>query len=102
MSTEREAAAHHENASGHSAFWQLQEAKARFSEVVRRAQRDGPQHVSVRGRETVVILSRKDYEQLTGDQPSIVDFILAGEPWPDDLVQAISKRSQEPDREIAF
>ncbi len=37
--------------------WQLQEAKAHFSEVVRRAQNSGPQHVTVHGREVAVILS---------------------------------------------
>jgi antitoxin Phd len=39
------------------ATWQLQEAKARFSELVKRAREDGPQHVSVRGAPAVVVLS---------------------------------------------
>lgn len=82
--------------------WQLQEAKARFSEVVRRAVDEGPQHVSVRGEPAAVILSEQDYRQLTGKRHSIVDHILAGEPWPDDLVDAINERQRGPDRSIDF
>ena len=44
--------------------WKLEEAKARFSEVVRRAWASGPQHVTVRGQEAVVVLSAADYARL--------------------------------------
>ncbi len=49
--------------------WQLQEAKARFSEVVRRAAECGPQHVTVNGEERAVVLSAEDYVRLRG-QPT--------------------------------
>ena len=88
--------------AGHQPVWQLQEAKARLSEVVRRAVDEGPQHVSVRGEPAVVVLSEKEYRQLTSKRPSIVDHILAGEPWPDDLVDAINDRPHGPDRSIDF
>jgi len=39
---------------------------------------------------------------LTSKRPSIVDHILAGEPWPDDLVDAINDRPHGPDRQIDF
>jgi prevent-host-death family protein len=55
--------------------WQLQEAKARFSELVKLSQRDGPQEISVRGEPAVVVLSRSDYDQLHGGRPSFVDFL---------------------------
>jgi prevent-host-death family protein len=48
--------------------WQLQEAKARFSEVVRRAKREGPQHVTVHGREEVVVIGADDFRRLAGDR----------------------------------
>jgi prevent-host-death family protein len=83
-------------------IWRLQEAKARLSEVVRRAVDEGPQHVSVRGEPTAVILSEQAYRQLTSTRPSIVDHILAGAPWPDDLVDAINDRPRGPDRGIDF
>ena len=82
------------------ASWQLQDAKARFSEVVKRAIEDGPQHVSVRGEPAVVILSEAAYTELTTRRPSIVDHILDGPPWPDDVVDAINDRSPDPGREI--
>jgi len=84
------------------ARWQLQEAKARFSEVVRRAAEEGPQHVSVRGEPTAVVLSEEHYRELTAKRPSIVDHILSGEPWPDDLVEAINDRPRGTDRDIDF
>jgi prevent-host-death family protein len=83
-------------------FWQLQEAKARLSEVVRRAVDEGPQHVSVRGEPAAVVLSEREYRQLTSQRPSIVDHILAGEPWSDDLVESINDRPHGPDRDISF
>jgi prevent-host-death family protein len=44
--------------------WKLEDAKARFSEVVRLARSDGPQRVSVRGRLAVVVMSVEDLERL--------------------------------------
>jgi prevent-host-death family protein len=87
---------------GDAPIWQLQEAKARFSELVRRAVDEGPQHVSVRGEPTAVVLSEDEYRQLSTTRPSIVDHLLAGEPWPDDLVEAINDRPRGSDRDIQF
>jgi prevent-host-death family protein len=39
--------------------WTLQDAKAHFSGVVRRARTEGPQHVTIHGKETAVILSEE-------------------------------------------
>lgn len=50
-------------APGH---WRLQEAKARFSELVRRVHKEGPQHVTVHGRDEVVVVSAADYARLQG------------------------------------
>lgn len=44
--------------------WRLQDAKARFSEVVRRARAHRPQRVTVHGREAVVIVAAEDYDRL--------------------------------------
>jgi prevent-host-death family protein len=49
------------------ASWQLQDAKARFSEVVRRAKQEGPQHVTVHGREEVVVVGAEDFRKLAGE-----------------------------------
>ena len=47
-----------------AASWKLEDAKARFSEVVRLAEGGVPQHVTVRGRRAVVVLSAADYARL--------------------------------------
>jgi prevent-host-death family protein len=80
--------------------WQLQDAKARFSELVKRARHQGPQHVSVRGEPAVVVVSEEEFARLTSSRPSIVDHILKGAPWPDDVVDAINTRSGDPDRDV--
>ena len=57
--------------------WQIQTAKARFSEVFRRARTDGPQRITRQGKEGVVMISDEQYERLMVKrrQPkSIVQF----------------------------
>ena len=83
-------------------MWQLQAAKARFSELVRLAKEEGPQHVSVRGEPAVVVISAEQFAALTSLRRSIVDDILEGPPWPDDVVDAINDRSRDPGRDIAL
>lgn len=57
--------------------WKLEDAKARFSELVRRAHDEGPQAVTVRGRPAVVIVDAEEYERLAGPMPaqSLVEFL---------------------------
>ena len=57
--------------------WKLEDAKARFSEVVRRASTDGPQLVTVRGKEAAVILDPEDYRRLVAqpEEVSLTDFL---------------------------
>jgi prevent-host-death family protein len=64
--------------------WQLQEAKQRFSEVVRRAHDQGPQVVTRHGHDVVVVLAVEDYERLSGNRPRFKDFLRAA-PYFDDL-----------------
>ena len=47
--------------------WRLQDAKARFSELVRRVRSEGPQHVTVHGRKEVVVISAEEFRRLKGD-----------------------------------
>ena len=60
-----------------TATWQLQAAKAQFSEVIRRALTNGPQVITKQGKEEVVILPIEQYKKLTerSKQPqSLVQF----------------------------
>lgn len=47
--------------------WLLQDAKARFSELVRRVRSEGPQHVTVHGRAEVVVISAEEFRRLKSD-----------------------------------
>ena len=55
-------------------YWQLQEAKAMFSEVVRSASRE-PQIITLHGRESAVILSMEEYKKLKYPKEGIVSFM---------------------------
>jgi len=54
--------------------WQLQDAKNRFSEIVNKALRNGPQVVTRRGKKTVVIMSVEQYQSLVRPKINIFDF----------------------------
>ena len=45
--------------------WQLQTAKARFSELFELARTVGPQRVTRRGKDSVMVVSTEEYEQLS-------------------------------------
>ncbi|MEA1650913.1 type II toxin-antitoxin system Phd/YefM family antitoxin [Nitrospirillum sp. BR 11164] len=64
--------------------WPLQDAKARFSELVRRVKSDGPQHVTVHGRDEVVVVSAEEFRRLKGELSgqALVDVLQAC-PYPD-------------------
>ena len=55
--------------------WQLQEAKARLSEVIKQASKEGPQTITMRGEPTAVVISKDEYERLKHPRGSFVDFM---------------------------
>ncbi|ANV85066.1 prevent-host-death family protein [Picosynechococcus sp. PCC 7003] len=57
--------------------WKLEDAKARFSEVVRLAQKTHPQMVTVRGKEAVVVMSAEQYAKLLPllEQPNLHELL---------------------------
>ena len=55
--------------------WQLQEAKARLSEVIKQASKEGPQTITMRGEPTAVVISRDEYERIKHPRGSFVDFM---------------------------
>lgn len=55
--------------------WQLQEAKARLSELVKSAEQEGPQEITVHGRAAAVVMSARDYARLSGAAGSLVTFM---------------------------
>jgi antitoxin Phd len=55
--------------------WQLQEAKARLSEVIKKAAKEGPQSITVHGQPTAIVLSNEEYERLRHPRGSFVKFM---------------------------
>ncbi|MBI3013711.1 MAG: type II toxin-antitoxin system Phd/YefM family antitoxin [Candidatus Tectomicrobia bacterium] len=55
--------------------WQLQEAKARLSEVIKKATKEGPQSITVHGEPRAVVVSNKEYERLKHPRGSFVKFM---------------------------
>ncbi|MBP9128316.1 MAG: type II toxin-antitoxin system Phd/YefM family antitoxin [Elusimicrobia bacterium] len=63
--------------------WQVQEAKARFSELFRKARTEGVQRVAHHGREAVVVLSQEEFDRLchrTARKEGLVKF-MERSPW---------------------
>ncbi|EKD96981.1 MAG: hypothetical protein ACD_23C01154G0001 [uncultured bacterium] len=55
--------------------WQLQTAKARFSDVLKSAKQDGPQDITVHGKSVAVVVSRELFDRLSGNSRSLVEFM---------------------------
>ena len=78
--------------------WQLQEAKQKFSQLVRRALDEGPQVVTRRGEEAVVVLSAEEFRRLTGSKPDLKQFLLTGP----DLSALEMERAEDLPRDVAL
>jgi prevent-host-death family protein len=84
--------------------WQVQEAKQRFSELLRAAATGEPQIVTRHGEEIAVVMDMREYRRLQGEERmTILEFLMKrpteGEELPDDFD---IERSREPLREINF
>jgi prevent-host-death family protein len=55
--------------------WQMQEAKARLSEVVKCAESDGPQYITHHGQSVAVVVSQSMYSRLTGNEQGLEDLM---------------------------
>jgi len=81
--------------------WLLQDAKARFSELVRRVRSEGPQHVTVHGRDEVVIISAEEFRRLKGDLTGQA-LIAAMQASPHRDIEIEPQRAAMPVREVVL
>jgi antitoxin Phd len=58
--------------------WQLQEAKAKFSELFQKALDEGPQTVTRHGKDAVVMLSAEAYRKLQEGKPGLKEILMSG------------------------
>lgn len=77
--------------------WQLQEAKSRFSELVSRSLTEGPQLVTRRGEDAVIVISAPEYQRLVNAQSlfAVLNAAPRGEPLE-------ITRTSEPVRELVL
>jgi prevent-host-death family protein len=79
------------------ATWQVHNAKARFSELLERAEREGPQIIARRGTERAVVLSIREFRKLTENKPNLRDYLLGGPKVDDFEVERSKDRGREID-----
>jgi len=80
--------------------WQMQEAKARLSELVGRAQSQGPQNITVHGKSVAVVVSREMFNRLSGRHVPLSAFIQASPLAEAENDFELPPRSSEQAREI--
>ncbi len=69
--------------------WPVQDAKARFSELLETCITNGPQIVTRRGAEAAVLVPMRDWQRLTAStRPSLKELLLSRQSCTDDLVPA--------------
>lgn len=79
------------------ASWQVQDAKARFSELLDAAIKKGPQVVTRRGIQTAVLVPIEEWERLqNAAKPGLKEWLLAPEPRFDDLILERRKWRRRP------
>ena len=82
-------------------YWLLQDAKARFSELVRKVRSEGPQHVTVHGRDEVVVIAVEDFRRMTGNVTGEA-LIQAMQASPHRDIDIEPKRALMPVRNISL
>lgn len=80
--------------------WQVQSAKARFSEVLKHATDEGPQEITMHGRPVAVLVSSELFERLSGSGTSLVDFMRRSPLYASDDVEF--ERDPSAAREVDF
>jgi prevent-host-death family protein len=81
--------------------WLLQDAKARFSELVRKVRSEGPQHVTVHGRDEVVVIAAEEFRRLKGDHTGgALIKALQASPYRDIVIEP--RRGPMPVRDVTL
>jgi prevent-host-death family protein len=86
---------------GRSGCWLLQDAKARFSELVRKVRSEGPQHVTVHGRDEVVVIAAEEFRRLKGSATgqALVEAMQAS---PHCDIEIVPRRGTMPVRDVSL
>lgn len=85
-------------ATKQESHWQIQEAKQRFSELIRSVQSDGPQFVTKHGEEIAVVIDIEEYRRLhpePGPRKSFKEWLLSGPKADEEFVDHLGERSKQ-------
>lgn len=73
--------------------WQIQDAEARFSEMLEACLSEGPQIVTVRGKDSAALVPIKQWHRLQRmAKPNLKDWLLAPEAWTETLTAPRTKQ----------
>lgn len=67
--------------------WQVQEAKSKFSELMEKAEAEGPQVITRNGKDRTVMISIDAYREKFEPEDSIIEYLLGGPKFDDFLVE---------------
>jgi prevent-host-death family protein len=81
----------------HKNSWQTQNAKAHFSELIKKAIQEGDQFITHYGDEVAVVISKSRYDALLMPEKSLIDFFHSA-PYP--TIELDTKRSSDLPREV--
>jgi antitoxin Phd len=83
-------------------IWPVQDAKARFSELLDTCLREGPQVVTKRGAETAVLVPMEDWRRLQRSaRPTLKELLLAEAPRTELQLPTRGKRRRRSPRPVA-
>jgi len=77
--------------------WQVQDAKQRFSELIRTAHANGPQVVTRHGEEIAVVIDIAEYRRLKGETAEFKDYLRSGPEFDDLDLDRTAERPREID-----
>ena len=70
-------------------YWQIQDAKQRFSEMIRAVAHEGPQIITRHGEEVAVVVDIAEYRRLTRPTVDLTGLLLGGPKLDDAAVEAL-------------
>jgi prevent-host-death family protein len=82
--------------------WQVQEAKQRFSEVLRRAQDKGPQVITRHGEDVAIIIDMSEYRHSREENMNFTEYLRSA-PFPEDFDRYLERPAElNQDRDVSF
>lgn len=78
--------------------WQIQDAKARLSELIRSAGNEGPQEITFHGKPVAVVVSREEFDRMAGTGESLVALMQRSPLY--DLEEIDLTRERSPARNV--